>query len=65
MFKIGYLDEFKEFCQSQIDEISSEHCTKCELKEYYLYSSDSKCRECEHGKKILEFLKGLHDDFYF
>lgn len=60
----GCMKEVATFWKGEIRKISKEHCEKCELKEYYLYSSESKCRQCEQGKMILEYLKGLHEYGY-
>jgi hypothetical protein len=61
----GCMTEVAAFWKGEIRKISKEHCAKCELKEYYVYSSESKCRSCEHGKNILIYLKGLHEYGYF
>lgn len=55
---MGMYDEVKEFFQSEIDRLTAENCTNCEHTQYF-YSSDTPCRKCEAGKKILDFKIGI------
>ena len=61
----GAMGEVARFFKGEIRRISKEHCEKCELKEFYVFSSESKCRSCEYGKDILEYIKGMHELGYF
>ena len=55
---MGMYDEVLEFFQGEIDRLTEEHCTKCQHTPYF-YSSDTPCRQCEPGKKILDFMIGI------